>query len=81
MSEAIVEEHQEPADEEHREDPFVEEEEEGAGKGHLAEGRHRGSSLGTVTATVEMRDWSGTRSVRQHLVGWKRVCGGLGFPQ
>lgn len=81
VSEAIDEEHHEPADEEDGEDPLIEEEEEGAGKGHLVVGRHRGSSLGIVRATVEMSERTGTRSVAQQRAGWKRVWGGLGFPQ
>lgn len=81
VSEDMVEEHQEAEGEGGGEDPFVEEEEEGAGEGRFAEGRHRGSSLGTVMETVEMSERRGTRSVAQQRAGWKRVWGGLGFPQ
>jgi hypothetical protein len=56
----MEEEHHEPADEEDGEDPFIEEEEEGTEPRDFAEGRHRGSSLGMVMATVEMREWRGT---------------------
>jgi hypothetical protein len=63
LSEAIEDEDHEPADENDGKDALVEEEEEGAGPGGFAEGRHRVSSLGMVMATVEMRDRTRTRSV------------------